>query len=463
MQATPRDAPLGPTVCLLVGLFLGSYGSSLSSQQDLAAPTLEEAGAGEIVLALRMLPIPGGASAPDARLDVLYPTPGERTTLSESEGWQLLVFVAPWCEACLASLPSLQAVEVLEGFRVAVVTSEELPDAALEVLAEAGASFRVLRGEDLGERYRADSLPSAYLVSPDGAVAGLLRGARDWGVLAPLLEELVTRDLGLAGASFVDASLQLPGELAAPSARLLSLPEAVKIGEEFVVEVRISWSGELASYVPQAPEVLLSSPEDAAAERVGVAAESSGDEGSGTVDYRLRFHALRPGRVDVDAVLLRYLPRYEGAPLVLRLPGGSLTITEPSSSAIWLVGFAVVALLAAGVWRATRSVEEPASDESSSLFDALRSSLDLARRERLEGDYEEALRALEDVAGALREEDPEVERVAGELALLAEQIRFGGVVPAGDDLDRIHRLLERSCERLRPDPSAAEREALHLQ
>ena len=410
-----------------------------------------------------MLPVPGGTPAPDARFDVVYPARGERLTLSEVGGWQLLVFVAPWCEVCLQTLPSLQAVESLGALKVIVVAVEELSDATLEELSAAGASFRILRGEGVAERYRAESLPAAFLLSPEGAVVGLLRGARDYAALAPLLEELVTRDLGNLEAGFHEGTLVLPGELAAPSAEVLALPESVRPGDEFAVEVRIAWEGDLASYVPQAPEVLLTSPDGASAERVGVAAESSGNEGSGTVDYRLRFRAESAGQLDLDAVLLRYLPRYESAPLVLRLPGGSLTIVEPASSLVWLVGGAALVLVVGLLWLGLRRRAAPVTEPTQSPFDALRADLDTARRARLDGDHERALEALERVANGLRDEDTEAERAGGELALLSEQIRFGGVVPAGDDLDRIHRLLERSSERLRPDPSAAEREALHLQ
>lgn len=467
MQFNPTSARLGTLsrLSLMASLVLGTCVlTPLSAAQDSGVDGLEDATAGELMLTLRMLPLPGGAAAPDARLEVLYPTRGERAALSDrSETWQLLVFTATWCEPCLQSLPTLQAVQELEAVSVRVVV-EELSPALEESLADVGASFEVLLDDGVARRYRSESLPSAFLVSPSGAVAGLLRGARDFGVLAPLIGELVERDLDLQTAGFVEGSLELPGELAAPSARLLSLPERVATGEEFGFDVRITWAGELASYVPQAPKVALTSPDGAAAERLGVSAESSGDEGSGSVDYRLRFRAEAPGQLDVESVLLQYLPRYEGAPLMLRLPGGSLTI-ESRRLRAWRLAVPAALVLAVVVLVVAlrrRSHAAPA-EEPSSPWESLQTELENARRARLDGAYEEALESLDRVATALRDRDEEVERVAGELALLGEQIRFGGVIPAGDDLDRIHRLLERACQRLRPDPSAAEREALHLQ
>ena len=130
--------------------------------------------------------------------------------------------------------------------------------------------------------------------------------------------------------------------------------------------------------------------------------------------------------------------------------------------ATWLVaGGGLVALLAAGFSLARRSRSrrpaEAAGDPTG--YPELRGRLDSARKRRLEGDLKGAVLVLARIERDLGVES-EVESAA--LDKLIEGARYGGYVPAREELDTIERRVARRVREMEEDPRQAAREALRL-
>ncbi len=147
------------------------------------------------------LPIPGqtgsflaGRPAPDFELRTLE---GERLRLSDFRGRPVLLnFWASWCGPCRRELPVLSLIHLDYEERGLVIlgVNDEGRGTATTAARELKLPFRTL---DDGSRkvhslYRVQSIPSIFLIGPDGRVVRYLRGAQSEGALRAAL-----RDLGL--------------------------------------------------------------------------------------------------------------------------------------------------------------------------------------------------------------------------------------------------------------------------
>jgi thiol-disulfide isomerase/thioredoxin len=109
----------------------------------------------------------------------------------------LLNFWASWCEPCRAEMPSLQTLAMREEGRVVVITVnlKESPETVQRFVRQTGMSLPVVRDVhgDLARAWGVRIYPSTVLITPQGRVQAVVRGALDWagpqgeGVLAPLL------------------------------------------------------------------------------------------------------------------------------------------------------------------------------------------------------------------------------------------------------------------------------------
>jgi mono/diheme cytochrome c family protein len=140
-----------------------------------------------------------GTAAPPL---LLADSKGTETRLSDLRGKLVLLhFWGVGCAVCQKEVPALQALEKAHAGRLRVLhvcTDEPDVSAAQKVLESAspGAVAQV-EANDLGlARYQVQSLPTVWLVGPDGGALGKSSGAKDW--TAEAQSQLVARWLPLA-------------------------------------------------------------------------------------------------------------------------------------------------------------------------------------------------------------------------------------------------------------------------
>jgi peroxiredoxin len=125
--------------------------------------------------------------APDFTLKDLS---GRDVTLSELEGKVVLLNLwATWCPPCRAEMPSMQELYDMfprDEFTILAVaapnTSRDSREKIEQHIEENEFSFPVLLDEDMevNAAYGSGSIPTSWIVGPDGNLIARLIGARDW-------------------------------------------------------------------------------------------------------------------------------------------------------------------------------------------------------------------------------------------------------------------------------------------
>jgi peroxiredoxin len=126
----------------------------------------------------------GGASDPAPDFS-LRSREGRTVTLSGQKGRVVLVnFWATWCDSCKEELPMLQALQRERGgdrFELLAVSVDENPAKAVPPFAaKRGLGFPILYGDQKTmDAYAVRSLPTSYLIAPDGTIVRRYVGPLD--------------------------------------------------------------------------------------------------------------------------------------------------------------------------------------------------------------------------------------------------------------------------------------------
>ena len=111
---------------------------------------------------------------------------GESIALSSLRGnLVFLNFWATWCPPCRAEMPSMQALyESLEdaSFTIVAVDVREPKQTVSNYIEENGFTFPVLLDSTgrIGGYFGARSIPTTYLINPEGKAIAFLVGSRSW-------------------------------------------------------------------------------------------------------------------------------------------------------------------------------------------------------------------------------------------------------------------------------------------
>ncbi len=112
---------------------------------------------------------------------------GGEVSLDQLRGKYLLInFWATWCGPCKVEMPSLQALYTRfksEKFEVLAISNDMFGEKVVRPYVEANRlDFTVLLDQNLkvSHKYGVVTLPTSFLVDPEGKIIGVLNGAVDW-------------------------------------------------------------------------------------------------------------------------------------------------------------------------------------------------------------------------------------------------------------------------------------------
>lgn len=444
-------------VALILGLSL------LASASPASASELKQA-----LTAHGIQTIEPQVAASDFKLATLQ---GSQIQLSDTAGrWVLLTFFATWCGPCMHEMPSLQTFHTLhhpQGIDLLAVSTDGSAAPVRSMARKMGITFPVLMDTDgaISKAYKASSIPVSYLISPEGKLVGIARGARDWskmqGLVDTLLRLIPTNDEPAEIYAENAQGIELPTIFNPPSAQVQGPSTPQTTGTPFHIDVPITWSGNFSEYLLHPPTIAL--PEGAT--ELSMTASTTSAAGAKVVTYRFTYQVEEPGEYKFDPIELKYTPRGESEPIRERVGGPIITLQGPlTSHSTALVASALGAMALLGAFglllRRKKAAESDSSKAPKATPETINTKLQDARRLRMDGDIAGYLDLLSAVMTDLGAHKFEAQQTS--LEQLREQVRYGGQMVDEPTLDRMERKVELELDTQRPKADDQNKSSIEL-
>ncbi|MGI9543674.1 MAG: TlpA family protein disulfide reductase [Cyclobacteriaceae bacterium] len=128
---------------------------------------------------------PGSHAAADFRLQ-LESFDGDRINLSDYKGQVVFInFWASWCPPCLAEMPQIEKLYTElsgKGVKFFMVSLDKDPEKARQLLAKKQYLFPAYQlAGALPSSYQVPSIPTTYVISPEGKIVFSKHGLADYG------------------------------------------------------------------------------------------------------------------------------------------------------------------------------------------------------------------------------------------------------------------------------------------
>ena len=269
---------------------------------------------------------------------------GGEGKLSDYRGkWVLLNFWATWCGPCRKEMPTLESVaQEFKGGNLQVlgVSVDQGPVGLVKkYLKETGITFPNFHDakSKVSLIYQATAIPSVYIISPDGYLAGVFRGGKSWEtdeVLQTLKELVAFKSLKeLHGGQIAKTSegFSFPKELAPPVMKIKKGKGSLKEGDVYNLSVEIKWSGNSRRYLIKVPRITL--PKGIELKKVW--SSTMQKNGQSILEYHYPLALKEAGSYRLGPLELSYKSRAGGLEQFSRHPGFDLVVKKAWGKMRW--------------------------------------------------------------------------------------------------------------------------------
>ncbi len=279
---------------------------------------------------------------------------GDYKRLSDYKGkWIWINFWATWCGPCQYEMPTLESIhQELEGDQFVVLgisIDRGGPQAVKRFLDNKGITFTNLLDSngEVSSKYKANAVPSIYVISPDWKLVGIYRGAKNWeglDTISKLKELMAFKKVSKEAEKLVgDAkgeSQQLLKDLAPPKLTL-KLDNTGYLAKTHKFKVYLSWKGPAYQYAINVPKVTL--PTDVELGNITSSSDSSEMQALLKYEYPLTFK--KSGDYVIGPVELSYKSRAGGQELFSRAPAINISIRQSFLAKWWWIFLIIVLLI----------------------------------------------------------------------------------------------------------------------
>ena len=389
---------------------------------------------------------------------VLPDLQGKKHSLQDYQGkWMLLGFWATWCGPCRMELPELES--LYKHFRqhnlviLGISTDQDDTSAIRKFVEELKLSFPILHDESgqVAADYQSTALPSLYLISPQGKLVGVVRGAKSWSDEETYKQfENLLKIKKVSENDFksdVDASGQsggpLPEKLIPPILEVTNLAEITE-GNAAILEVKIHWKGDPNKYRVKVPKITF--PENVVLND-NISSGSHADEKEAVLFYSYPLHFQKEGIFHLGPIIMSFQSAYGGSEQLTRHPGIDVEVKRRPKGFLYLalaIFLVMIIFLLVYFVLKKKQMKNQLPEKHEKDVQDWQNALQGIRRLRLEGRKKEySLELLKLNMEILAEKDGNFRKIVE----LIEQVRFAGLELSEAELDYYEKEIGQKIER----------------
>ncbi|MBL6989559.1 MAG: redoxin domain-containing protein [Bacteriovoracaceae bacterium] len=260
---------------------------------------------------------------------------GKPVSLEQYKGkWIFITFWATWCGTCHTEIPALQRLHQQFKNQNVVILGVSIDTSNIEdvkkLIKSAGVSFPILLDDknEVVTSYRAHSIPSMYVISPDWKIVGLTRSAANWDSpsIVNSLKQLITfktvKDVEPEKMTIGGGAISIPKELVPPSIKISMVYDNYLVGEVIPMDVLVSWSGDARQYTFKEPKLFL--PKNVLQKQS--TSESNTNILGSTKRYKFPLIINEVGEYELGPVELSYRSRFGKEDQYFRAPAVKISV-----------------------------------------------------------------------------------------------------------------------------------------